>query len=232
MLYNYAKLFFVFLMYSIIGYVIEVVSASLTNKKFCPSRGFLIGPYLPVFGFGSLIITTFISKYSDDYITIFILGMFSCCLIEYITSYVLEKTFGLRWWDYSDRKFNLNGRINLTTGIKFGLGSIFLLKILNPLLFKLFNIIPDNLLIIISIVMTFLLILDTVVSSYIIAKLKIDTRKYFRRDATEDIKEKVRESLRKYKVFYSRILHAFPNLSLDNKKFERMKGIIRRKNRK
>ena len=61
-------------------------------------------------------------------------------LVEYVTSYVLEKIFGLRWWDYSDRKFNINGRINLTTGIKFGLGSIFLLKILNPFLFKMFDI--------------------------------------------------------------------------------------------
>ena len=86
MLYNYSKLFVLFLSYSVIGYIIEVVSASLTNKKFCPSRGFLIGPYLPVFGFGSLIITTFISKYSDDYITIFILGMFACSLVEYVTS--------------------------------------------------------------------------------------------------------------------------------------------------
>ena len=229
MLYNYSKLFVLFLSYSVIGYIIEVVSASLTNKKFCPSRGFLIGPYLPVFGFGSLIITTFISKYSDDYITIFILGMFACSLVEYVTSYVLEKIFGLRWWDYSDRKFNINGRINLTTGIKFGLGSIFLLKILNPFLFKMFDIIPKNFLITFSIIMTFFVILDTIISSYIIARLKLDTKKYFKRDATEEIKEKVRESLKKYKLFYSRILYAFPNLSLYNRKFERIKRVIRRK---
>ena len=92
--------------------------------------------------------------------------------------------------------------------------------------------IPNNVLITISIIMTLILIIDTIVSSYIIAKLKVDTRKYFRRDATDDIKEKVRESLKKYKLFYDRILHAFPNLLLDNKKFERIKSIIRRKNRK
>lgn len=232
MLNNYARLMIIFMMYSVIGYVVEVISASLTNKKFCLSRGFLIGPYLPVFGFGCLIITTFISKYSDDYIVIFILGMFLCCLVEYVTSYVLEKIFGLRWWDYSDRKFNINGRINLVTGIKFGLGSIFLLKVLNPILFRLFDIIPNNILIIISLLLTFLIIIDTMISSYIIARLKVDTKKYFRRDATEDIKEKVRESLKKYKLFYSRIFHAFPNLSLNNRRFERIKNLIRRKTRK
>ena len=231
MLYNFSSWFMLFFIYSVIGYIVEVISTSLRNKKFCPSRGFLIGPYLPVFGFGSLIITTFISKYSEDYITIFILGMVLCCFVEYVTSYVLETIFGLRWWDYSDRKFNINGRINLATGVEFGLGSIFLLKIINPFLFKLFDTIPKNTLITISLILTFIIALDTIISSYIIAKLKVDTKKYFKRDATEDIKEKVRESLKKYKLFYSRILHAFPNLSLDNKKFERIKKIIRRKNR-
>ena len=77
--------------------------------------------------------------------------------------------------------------------------------------------------------MTFFVILDTIISSYIIARLKLDTKKYFKRDATEEIKEKVRESLKKYKLFYSRILYAFPNLSLYNRKFERIKRVIRRK---
>ena len=92
-----------------------------------------------------------------------------------------------------------------------------------------FDIIPKNFLITFSIIMTFFVILDTIISSYIIARLKLDTKKYFKRDATEEIKEKVRESLKKYKLFYSRILCAFPNLSLNNKKFERIKRVIRRK---
>ena len=226
----FLQFIFIFYMGCTLGWFLELFYRRLAHGKWI-NPGFLIGPYLPVFGFGSLIITTFISKYSDDYITIFILGMVLCCFVEYVTSYVLETIFGLRWWDYSDRKFNINGRINLATGIKFGLGSIFLLKILNPILFKLFDTIPKNTLITISLILTFIIALDTIISSYIIAKLKVDTKKYFKRDATEDIKEKVRESLKKYKLFYSRILHAFPNLSLDNKKFERIKKIIRRKNR-
>lgn len=226
---SYANIFMLFFIYSILGYIVEVISASITNRKFCISRGFLIGPYLPVYGFGALVITLFISKYSNDYVAVFILTMVACCVIEYLTSYILEKIFDLRWWDYSNRLFNLNGRINLTTGLKFGLGGFFVLKICNPLLFRLFDVIPPKILLIISIILTIVMIIDTIVSSYVIASLKIDTKQYFKKDATEEIKSKVRESLGKYRLFYSRILHAFPYLSLDDKKFEKIKRFIRRK---
>lgn len=226
---SYSNIFMLFFIYSIMGYFVEVISASITNKKFCPSRGYLIGPYLPVYGFGALVITLFISRYSDDYIAIFILAMVACCVIEYFTSYFLEEIFDLRWWDYSNCKFNLNGRIKLTTGLKFGFGGIFVLKICNPMLFKFFDSISPNTLLIISIIMSVILIIDTVVSTYVISSLKIDTKKYFKRDATEEIKGKVRESLSKYRLFYNRLLQAFPNLSLENRKFDRIKNIIKRK---
>lgn len=231
MIYNYSNIFMLFFIYSIIGYFVEVISASITNKRFCPSRGFLVGPYLPVYGFGALVITLFISKYSDDYVVVFILTMVACCVIEYFTSYILEKIFDLRWWDYSNRKFNLNGRINLTTGLKFGFGGFFVLKMCNPVLFKLFDFISPKVLLIMSIVLSIIMIVDTIVSTCIIASLKIDTKQYFKKDATDEIKSKVRESLGKYRLFYSRLLHAFPYLSLDNKKFEKIKRFIRRKNK-
>ena len=227
MLYNFSSWFMLFFIYSVIGYIVEVISTSLRNKKFCPSRGFLIGPYLPVFGFGCLFITIFLSKYSNDYVIIFTTGMVLCCIVEYFTSYLLERIFGLRWWDYSDRKFNINGRINLTTGIKFGVGSIVLLKIINPYIYSFSGNISENVYITISMFLILIMFTDTVISSFIISKLKIDTIKYFKKDATDEIKSKVGESIKKYNLFYSRVFHAFPNLPLYNKKFERIKKLIR-----
>lgn len=228
MIYNYSNLFMLFFMYSFMGYFVEVISASITNKKFSLSRGFLIGPYLPVYGIGALIITLFISKYSNDYIAVFILGMVISCIVEYFTSYILEKTFDLRWWDYSKKKFNLNGRICLSTGIKFGFCSIFVIKIGNPFLFKLFKCFSPKNLLIVSIVLSVVILIDTIMSNYIISSLKIDTKKYFKKDATEEIKNKVRESLSKYRVLYTRLLKAFPYLSLENRKFDKIIKLIRR----
>ena len=222
--------FLYFIIYSFLGYICEVIYVGIITKHI-GDRGFLFGPIVPIYGFGALLIIVSLNWAYNYWYLVIILGFLITTALEYLVSFFMELIFKRRWWDYSDRKFNINARINLATGIKFGLGSIFLLKILNPILFKLFDTIPKNTLITISLILTFIIALDTIISSYIIAKLKVDTKKYFKRDATEDIKEKVRESLKKYKLFYSRILHAFPNLSLDNKKFERIKKIIRRKNR-
>ena len=193
----------------------------LTKDAMCKS-------YLPVYGIGALIITLFISKYSNDYIAVFILGMVISCIVEYFTSYILEKTFDLRWWDYSKKKFNLNGRICLSTGIKFGFCSIFVIKIGNPFLFKLFKCFSPKNLLIVSIVLSAVILIDTIMSNYIISSLKIDTKKYFKKDATEEIKNKVKESLSKYRVLYTRLLKAFPYLSLENRKFDKIIKLIRR----
>lgn len=95
--------FMIFFIYSVIGYFCEVLGIFVSSGKVNFSRGYLIGPYLPIFGFGSLIITFYLSKYSNDLIALFILGSFFCCLLEYLTSFFLEKIFKLRWWDYSEK---------------------------------------------------------------------------------------------------------------------------------
>jgi len=136
MLYNYCSLFLYFFIFSIIGYIIEVVNISINDKKLILSRGFLIGPYLPIYGIGALLMTQFLSKYENEVITLFVMGMVICSILEYITSYVLEKIFNVRWWDYSKRKYNIDGRICLENGFLFGIGGVAVVKILNPFVFS------------------------------------------------------------------------------------------------
>ena len=99
-----------FITYSIIGWVIEEIDILILQKKVV-NRGFLIGPYCPIYGFGSLFIILFLNKYLDDPIVLFFMTMISCGILEYLTSFIMEKIFKTRWWDYSDEKFNINGRI-------------------------------------------------------------------------------------------------------------------------
>ncbi len=228
MIYKIAIYFIIFLIYATVGYIYEVIAMSIINKKLSLSRGYLIGPYLPVYGLGCLMITLFITKYASDRITVFLLGMIYCCTLEYLTSYILEKIYGLRWWDYSDKKYNLNGRINLVTGIKFGISSIFIIEVFNPLIYKILGIIPESILVIISIFLASIIILDTIISSYTIAKLKINTKKYYKKDATEEIKEKVIQSLKKYRGFYIRLFHAFPNITIKYPKFNNIKNNLKK----
>ena len=120
MLYTISFWFLLFLLYSIIGYIAEVVSCSITLKKIVLNRGFLIGPYLPIYGFGCLIMVWLLFRYEDDLLVLFIMSAFFCTVLEYFTSLLMEKLFKLRWWDYSNRKFQINGRVCLNNALLFG----------------------------------------------------------------------------------------------------------------
>ncbi len=105
-------LFLLFSIYSFLGWLMEVVNTLRVEKKFV-NRGFLVGPFCPIYGFGVLLMTIMLEKYQNDIVATFIFSILICGILEYFTSFFLEKIFHARWWDYSNRKFNINGRICL-----------------------------------------------------------------------------------------------------------------------
>ena len=117
-------LFLSFIIYSFLGYIIEITNCSLKEKKLVLNRGFFLGPYLPIYGISCLIMELLILRYKNDLLTVFVMSAFISTTLEYITSYILEKIFKARWWDYSERKFNLEGRVCLFNAFLFGLGGI------------------------------------------------------------------------------------------------------------
>lgn len=215
MYYSFMFLFLEFFFYSVLGYIIEVTSCALYTKKFNASRGYLIGPYIPVFGFGAIIMVNFLDKYKNDLVNLFILSMVVCCVVEYFTSLLLEKIFKLRWWDYSHESFNVNGRICLKNGVLFGIGGVLITKYFNPLLLMVLNGFSIKFTIILGSILFGIIMLDTFISTFTISKLKIDTKKYANKDATNVVKMQVAKSLERYNIFYKRIFHAFPNINLN-----------------
>lgn len=210
-MYNYCLLFITFFIYSVIGYITEVSCVSIRSKKLVLSRGFLIGPYLPIFGIGGLFMSLFLTKYDKSLIELFVMSMTSCLTIEYIGSLLLEKIFKLRWWDYSNKKYNINGRICLETGILFGLGGIVVVKLINPLLNSLLLSIPKPIIILIGIILSLIFITDLIISINITYNFKINFEKYNNKDATEEIRRLIRDELaRKHSLTY-RLLNSFPN---------------------
>ena len=123
--------FLLFFIYSVVGWAIETCYIFLTRDKLV-NRGFLIGPYCPIYGAGAIAMIFYLSQYKDNALTVFLLGSLICSVIEYVTSYLMEKIFKARWWDYSRLKFNLNGRICLQNAILFGLLGLVLIYFINP----------------------------------------------------------------------------------------------------
>ena len=219
MLYNLCFWFIMFLLYSVVGYVVEIINLTIMTKKPVWNRGFLIGPYLPIYGVGCLFMIFFLTRYENDLIALFIMGAFFCTLLEYFTSLVMEKIFKLRWWDYSNYKFNLNGRVCLLNSFLFGIGGIIVIRVLNPFLSWLVYLMPSIVTIWIGILLFIVFVIDFIVSCYITNNLKINFSKYLHVDATAKIKKEVTQALKKNILLTSRLLKAFPGVSSANQKF-------------
>lgn len=198
------KYFTLFIIYSFIGWLMEVVITLIKERKIV-DRGFLIGPYCPIYGTGCLLLITLLNKYKNDPLTLFIMTILVCSILEYTTSYVMEKLFKARWWDYTRFKFNINGRICAETMIPFGILGVLVVYYLNPFLLKIIN---TNT--ILFTIMTIIFITDVSVSFGIIKNLKT-TINDISKDSTEEITKKVRETLKQRSYFHKRLIKAFPN---------------------
>lgn len=215
-MYKICYWFFFFMIYSFIGYLTEITCCSINNKKLIVNRGFCLGPYLPIYGFSSVIMNIFLAKYNKDIITLFVMSAFVCTLMEYMTSLILEKIFHARWWDYTEKKFNLSGRVCLENSCLFGLGGVFIVSILHPFLDGLVSMIPHNVLIILSIVLFVIFMIDVIITVTTMCQVKIATTKFTAKDATEEISRKVRNEIIKNKGLMLHMLNAFPKIKLSN----------------
>ena len=214
----YIMLFFI---YSLAGWLIEMIPATIREKKFV-DRGFLVGPYCPIYGCGVILITLLLQKYADDIVVTFFLSVIICGTLEYLTSYVMEKIFKARWWDYSNNKFNINGRICLETLVPFGIGGVLVLFVFNPFLEKIINLIPGLALHIVTGVLCVLFLIDCIVSFKIILNLKEMTKEL--KDNTAEISDKVKKIILNKLGPYKRLVNAFPRVK-ENVKFSKWDDI-------
>ena len=204
-----------FFTYAFIGWCIEVSIGIFSEKKFI-NRGFLIGPIVPIWGLGGILIYLLLDKYSDDPLVLFLLATFLCATLEYITSWLMEKIFKNRWWDYSHMKFNINGRICLEFATGFGMGGIVMTYLINPFLTKIYNLIPIPIVNLIVIFLLILLIIDVIISFNILINLK-NISKNIKTDSTEALTKKVKEILISKTYPYRRLLQSFPDMIIFNK---------------
>lgn len=155
--------FFYFMVYSVVGWMVETVYCSVIQRKFV-ERGFLNGPLCPIYGFGAVIVLWVLRPFWGSIGHVFFLGMLLTTVLEYLTSYGMEKLFHMRWWDYSQFKLQINGRVCLLNSVLFGVLCVFLTQVLHPLVQRLTGKFPTAVLTAVCIMLFGMLMTDTVLS--------------------------------------------------------------------
>ncbi len=235
-----------FFIYAFLGWIMEVLYALYDDKQLV-NRGFLIGPYCPIYGWGSVFIIYFLQQDLSDPIAVYLKAILIAAILEYLTSFVMEKLFHARWWDYSDNKFNINGRICLETLLPFGVLAIFIVYIINPLIYKYLILISLPILDTFLIVLCILLVVDTIISFKTIFGIRgiimqttadstISIKNYLRekknirkKEIIESLDKLICDRFSRNSALRERIVKAFPNIHVD---FEKVRNRIEKKSYK
>lgn len=220
MIQNIETYILLFTIYAVIGWLMEVSLSFIQHHKFI-NRGFLIGPYCHIYGFGGVAITLLLSNFMNiiDNVSIVdslwistIVIMFICGTLEYATSFVMEKLFHARWWDYHRFKFNINGRVCLETLLPFTIIGQIILRYANPVFLGLIGNIHQPWLHICTIVILAIFAIDVSVSYNIIHSFKKISNEA--KDNTEEITKKVKDIISKT-WRGRRLVTAFPNVNIE-----------------
>ncbi len=138
------KYILLFFFYSFAGWCLESLYCSIGEKKLI-NRGFLTGPLCPIYGVAALVITILIyNPFRDKPLLVFLLGIVFCDIVEYFTSYIMEKLFAARWWDYTYEFLNIKGRICLKHSLYWGVISVVFVNVIHPGVDNFYNRINGN----------------------------------------------------------------------------------------
>ena len=207
------NLILLFFAYAFLGWCIEVTLKYFQFHRFI-NRGFLTGPWLPIYGSGAALITVVIKGLAPlefSVGTTFIVSFLLCGFLEYMTSYVLEKRFHARWWDYSQKPMNLHGRVWIGNLILFGLGGVVIVDLINPLLLRLSEHMSFPLREIMALFLSVVFVADYVVSHFVLKLVKTSVE-LSEADDTEAISKEVRLLLSDRSVFHRRFAEAYPEV--------------------
>ena len=119
------------IIYSFFGWVWETCYVSVKSGKFV-NRGFINGPLCTIYGFGAVSVYVILKPFSDNLLYLYLGGVVVATALEYVTAVLMESIFHTSWWDYSDNKFNFQGRICLGASLGWGAFTVILFKVLHP----------------------------------------------------------------------------------------------------
>lgn len=151
-----------FFFYSAVGWLFESTYCSIGEKKLI-NRGFLTGPMCPIYGTGALVMAVLLyNPFRDKPLVVFFLGMVFCDIVEYLTSFIMEKLFNARWWDYRDELFNIKGRICFKHTLYWGIAATLFVKTVHPIVIVLFEKIPTKFIVPVTCVVLAVFVVDVI----------------------------------------------------------------------
>ena len=218
MIYTICYTFLAFLFYSVLGYIVEVISCSIIERKWVWKRGFCLGPYLPIYGISCLLMTWYLTRYENDPIVLFVMSALVCTIMEYITSYILEKIFKVRWWDYSEKRFNIAGRVCLENALLFGIGGMVCIYLINPILMNLLQHSNQTVILVLSIILGIIFLTDVTITVITLGQVKVASKKFKNKDATSEVSQLVRQEIIKNSALIRHMLNALPKIDINKAK--------------
>lgn len=209
MTYNIYQLLWIFFIYSFIGWCGEVAMAAVNRHKFV-NRGFVSSPLCPVYGVGAVAVAVFLPELEERLFFLFLGGMIVTTFVEYLTGRIMELIFHKKWWDYSDQKFQLDGYVCLKNSVIWGLSSVLMIRIFDPLLCRGIDLLPPLMGEVLLWVLGALLVIDSIGSGIAVLGLKKQGRIS---QITEELHKtsKILENALTSRI-QSRMVRAFPNI--------------------
>ena len=199
-----------FFVYSFFGWLWETAYVSVRKRKFV-NRGFINGPLCTIYGMGAVSIYLILKPFGDNLAVLYIGGVVVATILEYITGWLMERIFHTRWWGYSHRKYNLQGYISLGTSLGWGLFTVLLFKVLQPVVSWFTDLYPQKIGEIFLIVITILYILDFITSAWAafgltknfakIEDMMEDIAKYLHSSRLYETKEEIQERLETVRAY-------------------------------
>lgn len=161
--YDISQLMFMFFLFCNIGWLQESTIESVYHKRVI-NRGFLHGPYIPIYGFGGMTILLICMPFRENGFLVYFVGLVSCTILEYFVGWLMETMFHKQFWDYSMMKFTYKNRISLISSLFWGLLSLFMVYILHGIVDAVVMSIPAVILAVYDGIMLIAVCIDTIVS--------------------------------------------------------------------
>lgn len=210
MIYTGYELLCFFFFYAFAGWVLEVVFAAFTNKKLA-NRGFLNGPFCPVYGCGMVFLLVFFGGLLHNLFFLFLGSLVVTSLLELLTGKLLEKLYGRKWWDYSDYKYNYGGYVCLRFSLIWAAGAVVLMRWVNPFVTSVIRLVPALVGRVVLIALVVLLVCDWLVTTKAVLRMKKQGRRI--QELTEGVNRLTgRMGGAIFGVIQKRMTRAFPNL--------------------
>ncbi len=170
------EIVFIFIIYSFIGWVLESLYKSILQKRIVNS-GFLGGPFCPIYGCGALIMYFALESLKSNIVFLFLAGFIILSIWEYIVGFFLELVFKTKYWDYSDKFCNINGRVCLLNSFFWGVLGILFILVIHPFIVDMVSFIPRTYVIVFLVVSSTYILADTIVTATNIIKVNINLEK-------------------------------------------------------